>query len=63
MVSLGEYRSRVTGPRDGEKGSFRTTIPKPVAKALGLKHKDVIVWELRVEDDQVIAVVRKAPPG
>ena len=39
--------------------SFRTTIPKPIAKALKLEHKDKIVWELMVKNGEVLAVVMK----
>jgi len=39
--------------------SSRTTIPKPVAKALRLEHKDKIVWELMAENGKIFAVVTK----
>lgn len=39
--------------------SFRTTIPKPVAKALKLEHKDKIAWELIVKNGEVLTVVMK----
>jgi len=55
MVEIGTYESTVISNK-----SFRTVIPKPVAKALGLQHKTVISWELKVEDGKVLAVVRKA---
>ncbi len=54
VVELGTYESTVISNK-----SFRTVIPKPVAKALGLQHKSVISWELKVEDGKVLAVVRK----
>lgn len=55
MVELGSYKSTVVADK-----SFRTVIPKPVAKALGLKHKTKIVWTLKVEDGRVEAIVEKA---
>lgn len=55
MTSLGTYRSSVISDK-----SFRTTIPKPVAKALQLQHKTKIIWELKVKDNKVFAKVIKA---
>jgi len=54
MTSLGTYKSSVVKDK-----SFRTTIPLPVAKALGLEHRSRILWEVLVEDGYVKAVVRK----
>jgi len=54
MVEIGTYESTVISNK-----SFRTVIPKSVAKALGLQHKTVISWELKVEDGKVLAVVKK----
>ncbi|MEM3602619.1 MAG: hypothetical protein QXN87_08120 [Candidatus Bathyarchaeia archaeon] len=54
MVEIGTYESTVICNK-----SFRTVIPKPVAKALGLQHRTKISWELKVEDGKVLAVVRK----
>ncbi len=54
MTSLGTYKSSVVKDK-----SFRTTIPIPVAKALGLEHRSRIVWEVFVEEGRVKAVVRK----
>jgi len=54
VVEIGTYKSTVISNK-----SFRTVIPKPVAKALGLQHKTVISWELKVEDGKVLAVVKK----
>jgi bifunctional DNA-binding transcriptional regulator/antitoxin component of YhaV-PrlF toxin-antitoxin module len=51
---MGTYRSSVICNK-----SFRTTIPKPVAKALKLEHKDKIAWELIVKNGEVLAVVMK----
>lgn len=54
MRSLGVYRSTVVGNK-----SFRTTIRKPVVNALGLQHKDKILWDLIVENGDVFIIVRK----
>jgi len=54
MVELGSYESTVVANK-----SFRTVIPKPVAKALGLEHKVKILWILKVENGRVQAIVRK----
>lgn len=54
MTSIGKYRSSVVRNK-----SFRTTIPKPVAKALKLEHKDKILWELKVKKSNVLVVVVK----
>jgi len=54
MVELGSYESTVVANK-----SFRTVIPKPVAKALGLEHKMKILWTLKVENGKVQAVVKK----
>jgi bifunctional DNA-binding transcriptional regulator/antitoxin component of YhaV-PrlF toxin-antitoxin module len=54
MVELGVYESTVISNK-----SFRTVIPKPIAKALGLQHKGKISWELKVEKEGVIVIVRK----
>jgi AbrB family looped-hinge helix DNA binding protein len=56
MVELGVYESRVTVGR-----SFRTVIPKPVAKALKLEKGSKLSWELRVEDGKVLVLVKKSP--
>lgn len=55
MVELGVYESKVLVDR-----SFRTVIPKPVAKALKLERGSKLAWELRVEDREVFVIVRKA---
>ena len=55
MVELGIYKSIVISNK-----SFRTVIPKPIAKALGLQHKVATSWELKVEDGKVLAVMEKA---
>lgn len=55
MVELGSYESTVVANK-----SFRTVIPKPVAKALGLEHKVKILWTLKVKDGKVQAIVEKA---
>ena len=55
MVELGVYESKVIAGR-----SFRTVIPKPVAKALKLEKGSKLSWELRVEDREVFVIVRKA---
>lgn len=55
VVELGVYESTVIGDK-----SFRTVIPKPVAKALGLQHRVKISWEIRVEGEKVIATVKRA---
>jgi bifunctional DNA-binding transcriptional regulator/antitoxin component of YhaV-PrlF toxin-antitoxin module len=54
MVEIGTYESTVIADK-----SFRTVIPKPVAKALGLQHKVKIYWELKVEDGKILAIVKK----
>jgi len=54
MVEIGTYESTVIADK-----SFRTVIPKPVAKALGLQHKVKILWALKVEDGKVLAVVKR----
>jgi len=54
MTSIGTYRSSVVCNK-----SCRTTIPKPVAKALRLEHKDKIDWELIADGEKVVAVVTK----
>lgn len=46
MASLGVYSSRV----NEQKSSFRTTIPKPVAKALKLTHKEDLKWEIKIDE-------------
>jgi len=51
---MGDYRSSVIRNK-----SSRTTIPKPVAKALQLEHKDKIVWELIVDNGKIWAKVTK----
>lgn len=53
MKSIGIYRSTVN---QTEKSS-RTTIPKPVAKALGLTNKEKIVWDIQVDADEMIYVI------
>jgi len=55
MVGLGTYESTVISNK-----SFRTVIPKPIAKALGLQHEATTSWELKVGDGKVLAVVEKA---
>ena len=54
MTSMGTYKSSAIRNK-----SFRTTIPKPVAKALNLKHKDKISWEIMVKNGEVLAKVTK----
>jgi len=54
MVEIGIYESTVIANK-----SFRTVIPKPVAKALGLQHQTRISWELKVENGRVFVVVKK----
>ena len=56
MTSLGVYRSGITK----SDGSFRTTIPLPIAKALELEHKGRMVWELVVDEKyRKYAIVRR----
>jgi bifunctional DNA-binding transcriptional regulator/antitoxin component of YhaV-PrlF toxin-antitoxin module len=54
MVEIGVYESTVVANK-----SFRTVIPKPVAKALGLQHQTRISWELNVENGKVFVIVRR----
>ena len=57
MTSLGFYRSSITK----SDGSFRTTIPLTIAKALEFKHKDKMEWELIVDEKgEKYAIVRMA---
>lgn len=56
MMSLGVYRSSITK----SDGSFRTTIPLPIAKALELEHKGKMIWELLVDEKyRKYAIVRR----
>ena len=56
MTSLGVYPSRITK----SDGSFRTTIPLLIAKALELEHKGEIRWELVVDEKfRKYAIVRR----
>jgi len=55
MKSLGTYPSSVTK----DKNASRTTIPKPVAQALGLEHKAKISWEIFVDENGGIFVTVK----
>lgn len=54
MRSLGKYKSSVVGGK-----SFRTTIPLPAVRALGLEHKDKILWDIIVDDGKIYVTVRK----
>ena len=59
MKSLGIYKSSVTQNKDAS----RTTIPKPVAQALKMEHKEKISWELFVDDNgDIFATVKKGAP-
>ena len=53
MKSVGSYISTVN---QTEKSS-RTTIPKPVVKALELLNKEKIVWDIQVDADETVRVV------
>ncbi|MEM2129382.1 MAG: hypothetical protein QXZ70_02165 [Candidatus Bathyarchaeia archaeon] len=56
MTSIGVYRSSVIR----SDGSFRTTIPLAIAKALELEHKSKVNWELIVDEKrEKYVIVRK----
>lgn len=54
MIELGSYESTVIANK-----SFRTVIPKPIAKALGLEHKSKILWMLKVRDGNIEVTVKR----
>lgn len=41
--------------------SLKTTIPIVIAELLKLKHGDTILWEIRIINDERVAIVKRAP--
>ena len=42
-----EFKSKVSGKDDPEKSQFQTHIPKHVARHMGLKRGDSLVWDVK----------------
>ncbi len=52
MPSIGTYKSSV----NKQKECFRTTIPQAVAKALAVSHKDVLSWDIQIDDKGKVSI-------
>ena len=59
MPSLGSYPSSV----NQNAKSSRTTIPKPIVKALSLSNKEKISWTLNVDSNGTVYVIVKKDVG
>lgn len=56
MPSIGTYKSSVNKSAK----SFRTTIPLPVANALALSNKDLLTWEINIDENHDIFIIVRA---
>jgi len=59
MPSIGTYTSKVSKARPNTI-SLRTTVPTGVAKAIDLKERDTMEWEVHVEQGRIYVIVTKS---